>query len=200
MPGKSLLSGKITPLIMSALKWISFFSIFLLGSCLQKNTDLELIYGKKEDLSEVAEDIDILYSENGIVQLRIKGPTLIRSSEQGQQKDEFPNGLEVTFYDEYGTERSWLSSKYGIRYPTDQKIVFQDSVVFKNIENETLKTSELFWYESDGSMESTKFVEIRRPGEIIRGFGFKAQNNLTRFELNAVTGRIKADDITGDFE
>ncbi len=185
---------------MTLIKLVLIVSILSLGSCIEKTTDLEDIFGAKEDLSEVAENVDILYSENGIVQLQIKGPTLIRSAEQGQQKDEFPNGLEVIFFDENGTERSWLSAKYGIRYPTDQKIVFRDSVVFRNIEEEVLKTSELFWYESDGSMESTKFVEIRRPGEIIRGFGLKAQNNLTRFEMNAVTGRIRADDITGDFE
>jgi LPS export ABC transporter protein LptC len=185
---------------MTFIKLISFVSLLSFGSCLQKNTDLEEIFGAKEDLSEVAENVDILYSENGIVQLRIIGPTLIRSSNLGQQKDEFPNGLQVIFFDETGIERSWLSAKYGIRYPTDQKIVFRDSVVFRNIEEEVLKTSELFWYESDGSMESTKFVEIRRPGEIIRGFGLKAQNNLTRFEMNAVTGRIRADDITGDFD
>jgi LPS export ABC transporter protein LptC len=174
---------------------------FLLVACEPAaESDLASLFGQEEDLAEVAENVDIYYSENGMVQLRIQGPKLIRTTHQGQASDVFPQGLHVTFYDDTGAERSWLSAKKGTRFPAEQKILLQDSVVFQNTEDEMLKTSELIWYESNGSMESSKFVEIRRPGERIRGFGFKAEENLTRFEINAVTGRIKAGDLTSDFE
>jgi LPS export ABC transporter protein LptC len=181
--------------------WTCFAILgFSFTACKTEKIEIGSLFSRSEDLGEVAENVDIYYSEKGVVQLRIKGPKLIRTNAQGKQKDIFPEGLEVTFFDANGNERSWLSAKHGERYPIDQKIILTDSVVFKNIEEETLRTSELTWYESDGSMESNKFVEIRRPGELIRGFGFKAKENLSIFELQAVTGRLKAGEITDDFE
>lgn len=171
----------------------------ILSCSSSKDKEEKLPFGKEELFSEVAENVDIYYSENGRVQLRIQGPLMVRSSHQGKATDAFPEGLQVTFFDNEANAKSWLSAKKGTRYPQDRKIVLQDSVVFYNTEQEELRTSELIWWESDGSMETAKFVEIKRPGERIRGFGFKAKDNLTRFEMNAVTGRIKAGDLTEDF-
>lgn len=168
-----------------------------LSACLSdKEIDLKSIFGTPEDLSEVGENLDILYSEDGKVQLRIQGKKMVRSNYQGQAKDVFPEGVFVTFFDHTGREISWLTAKYGTRFPAERKIVLRDSVFFFNSDREEMRTSELIWYENDGTMESSKFVEIRREGEIIRGFGLSAKENLRRIELNAVTGKMKAEDFT----
>jgi LPS export ABC transporter protein LptC len=177
-----------------------FFAILTFSSCVNKKEDIYSLYFKKEDLSEVATDVDLLYSDSSIVQLRVRGPKMIRYIGKGENREEFPEGLQVTFFDKLGNEKSWLSAKYGIRFPAEAKIILRDSVVMHNTDQETLKTSELIWFEQTGNMETRKFVEISRPGEIIRGFGLKADENLTRYEINAVTGRIAADDITSDFQ
>jgi len=174
--------------------------MILLASCENKKEDIYSLYFEKEDLNEVATDVDLIYSDSSFVQIRVQGPKMIRYVGRGENREEFPDGLEVTFYDRLGNEKSWLSARYGIRYPAESKIILRDSVVMHNTEQERLKTSELIWYEQTGNMETRKFVEISRPGEIIRGFGLKAEENLTRYEINAVTGRIVVDDITSDFQ
>lgn len=174
--------------------------LFLINSCTNKVEDIYSLYFSEAPPGELATGVDVLYSDSSILQVRITGPVMKRSTEGGQVKEEFPEGMQVEFYDKNGIVESWLDAKYGVRNPQDNEVVVRDSVVMKNTRGEILRTSELKWNERDGNVYTNKYIQYSSPDEIIKGFGFRADANFTRFEINAVTGRIKLGDIESDFE
>ncbi len=172
----------------------------LLNSCTNKVEDIYALHFSEAPPEELATGVDVLYSDSSILQVRITGPVMKRIQENGQVKEEFPDGMHVEFYDNNGIVESWLDAKYGVRNPLENEVVVRDSVVMKNTRGEILRTSELRWNEKDGNVYTNKYMQYSSPDEIIKGFGFKADANFTRFEINAVTGRIKLGDIEEDFE
>jgi len=171
-----------------------------IGACSHGIEDPYDFYFNTPQLGERAKNIEILYSDSTFVQVKITGPTLYRTSENGVDAEEFPDGVKVEFLDRNGTVTSWLDAKKGYRKPNEKLVIFRDSVVMHNIQRESLKTSELIWNEREGNIYTTKYIEITRPGEIIQGFGLKTNEDMSEYEINAVTGRIKSDDIDSDFQ
>jgi len=182
---------------------IKRFSMLFLALNLSCSTGIEDpydFYFNTPQLGETARNIEILYSDSTYVQVKITGPTLLRIAEGGLMREEFPDGIEVEFLDRNGHPTSWLSAKRAIRQPVEKIVIFRDSVYMYNTQKEALRSSELIWNEKDGSIHTTKYVEISRPGEIIQGFGLKTNEDLSEYEINAVTGRIKSGDLDADFQ
>ncbi len=179
---------------------LSLCAFVLFHSCTNKVEDIYALHYSEAPPEELATGVDVLYSDSSILQVRITGPVMKRIQDNGQVKEEFPEGMQVEFYDKNGIVESWLDAKYGVRNPLDNEVVVRDSVVMKNTRGELLRTSELKWNEKDGNVYTNKYIQYSSPDEIIKGFGFRADANFTRFEINAVTGRIKLGDIEADFQ
>ncbi len=157
-------------------------------------------YFNTPNLGEKAKNIEILYSDSTFVQVRIRGPVMERINEAGQAKEIFPEGVEIEFLDRYGSITSWLTADSAVRKSGDKIVTLRDNVLMRNTENEELRTSELIWNERDGNIHTTKYVEITRSGEIIQGFGLQTNEDMSEYEINAVTGRFKSNEIDKDFQ
>jgi LPS export ABC transporter protein LptC len=180
--------------------FLALLYLTILYACGSSIDDPYDFYFNSPKLGETAKNVEILYSDSSYVQIRITGPLMHKSSEAGRSREEFPEGLKVEFLNNYGQVTSWLSAKHGIRSPSEDKVIFRDSVVLENTRWEKLKTSELIWNEKSGGFQTTRYFEITRPEEIIQGIGLKTNKELSEYEINAVTGRIKIEEIESDFQ
>ena len=63
-----------------------------------------------------------------------------------------------------------------------------------------LETEELIWDEATEKVYTNKFVIIRRPGEIIYGHGFEANQDFTFSRIRAIEGRLKSDGMEEGFK
>jgi len=171
---------------MKKLNFILFLSILLYGtSCTNDMKEVHSLFSE-EDLSvEVARDVEIFYSDSAVVKIIIESPTMKRFSENGQSKDEFPDGIKVSFLNEHENAGSWLEADYAIRNNKDRKIHVKENVKFYNKQNEKLETSALIWDEGTGSIYTDKFVRITQPAkrDTSYGYGFKANEDFTKFEI-----------------
>lgn len=174
--------------------------VVCVSACQDTIEDPYDFYFKTPSLGETAKNIEILYSDSTFVQVRIKGPVMQRVNEAGQSREIFPEGVEIEFLDRQGAVTSWLTADYAVRKAGDKIVTLRENVLMRNTSDEKLRTSELIWNEGDGNIHTTKYVEITRSGEIIQGFGLKTNENMSEYEINAVTGRIKSDEIEKDFQ
>ena len=142
---------------------------------------------------ETATDVEILYSDSGIVKVRILSPTLKRYTEQKETYDEFPDGLIVEFIDKNKRVKSWLEADFAIRKENDKKIYVEKNVVLYNKRNDKLMTEELIWDEAAEEIYTNKPVKITQPsvGDTSFGIGFKADQEFTRFEIKQNFSGIK---------
>ena len=174
--------------------------ILPLLSCVNDLAEVNELFEQTEPGVEIAKDIEILYSDSAIVRIKVTSPTLMRHLNPNQQVDEFPNGLHVDFLELDGTIGSTLDAKKGERRNRDKKMIVRDSVVLQNIKHEKLETEELIWDEATSEVYTDKFVIITKPEEIVYAYGFKAKQDFSEYELLQVVGRIKVQDLQGEFK
>jgi len=171
----------------------SIFFLLLLFSCSNESGEVKKILAKKNFKQEIAEEVTILYSDSAIVKVRITSPTLKRYELRGESYDEFPNGLLVEFLNENKKVKSWLIADYAVRKENDKKIFVENNVKLYNKRNDQLLTDELIWDEKLEQLYTNKAVKIVQPsiGDTSFGFGFKADQEFTRFEIQRKFSAIK---------
>ncbi len=171
--------------------WFVGCAALLLVSCKNDMAEIEAMSDQFSTQVEAAHNVEILYSDSAQVRVRVTGPTMLYHLDRAEPQQEFPDGVNVDFFDADGAITSQLTALYGLRLENKAEVVVRDSVVWKSVEGDTLETEELFWDERRGKIYSKKFVVITRPDEVIYGHGFEADQDFSYSRINAIEGRIK---------
>jgi len=153
-----------------------------------------------ETTVETIEEVKMLYSESANIRVELRAPTLLRHKTKNPFL-EFPEGLQLTFFDDSLRVNSKLSAKYGIRYEKEQRTIVRDEVVWLNEnKNEKLETEELLWNERARKILSDKFVKITTDTESIFGEGFEAEQDFSSYKIKKITGivRVNANEFNED--
>ncbi|MEZ4950310.1 MAG: LPS export ABC transporter periplasmic protein LptC [Saprospiraceae bacterium] len=179
---------------------VVFFISLLSVGCENDLAEINKLFSKDEIDVEIAKVVEIFYSDSAQVRVKVNAPVMKRYTDKLDPREEFPNGLKVDFYGQDNQLNSWLTAKSGIRYQQKGLIIVRDSVVWKSKTQEQLETSELIWEEEKRKVYTNKFVVVRRPGEIIYGYGFESNQDFTHSKIRAIEGRLKADDFEKDFQ
>jgi LPS export ABC transporter protein LptC len=134
-----------------------FFLLFLITSCGDSATKEILVY--EGPLSE-AEDVEHYYTENDLVKVKMTAPLLY---EYQNEDREFPEGVYMEFYDEFGKLSSTLKANKAYYFNKEDQWRGQGNVEVKNIQkNEQLKSEELFWKQKEEKNLTEKFDTIRK--------------------------------------
>jgi len=173
---------------------------FFAGACKNDLAEVEALVSSFNTQVETAKDVEILYSDSARIKVRIQGATMLNHLDRSEPRQEFPDGVVVSFYGPEGEVASTLTAKYGVRFQSKGLVIVRDSVVWQSIENEKLETEELQWDEREKKIFTNKFVVITRPDEIIYGHGFEADQDFRYSRINAIEGQIKADNLETDLE
>ena len=105
---------------------------------------------------------------------------------------EFPKGLYLEFYNEFGRLEATLKANHAFYFKTEDKWRARGKVEVKNIEkNEQLTTEELFWKQADKKIFTDKFVTIREQGDVIYGVGLDAKDDLSEYTILKPTGEFE---------
>lgn len=166
-------------------------SLFGLSSCI--NDPAEVAALKQQQLRadvEVATGVRILYSDSARLRLLITAPTMFNYTEVGVQKQEFPDGLHVTFLDEQEDTSSTLIAKWGVYERRENKITVRDSVVWQSVDLQRLETEELIYEDKTQLIHTNKFVVLSQPDYVITGYGLEADQNFENAKVLQVDGRI----------
>lgn len=168
------------------------------ASCSDNIIEEELIT-KRDTEFEVADSVEILYSDSAIVRVQIKAPILYNYSENKNPRREFPNGILVEFFDENKKIQSRLTAKKAVQYEKLNKFIVEDSVVVKSVKNEIIETEGLVWDESTQQVYTDRFITITTATEVIKGYGFESDYNFQNWELKKVSGRLKVNRVNKQF-
>ena len=147
-------------------------------NCTGTDTKEPLEY--KGPLSEF-EDVELYYSENEKVKVKMLAD-LLYEFESGDR--EFPKGVYMEFYNEFGILESTLTANHAYYFKKDDQWRGRGKVEVKNIEkNEQLNTEELFWSPKDKKIFTDKFVTILRQGDVIYGEGLEANEDMSDYVI-----------------
>ncbi len=188
-----------------------FFIVILFFSACENDISAVKKFSYYQDIpSEIARDVEMMYSDSLKVRVIVRAPLLERFS-GASLVEEFNEGLEVDFIGENLRPTSKLTANKAKketinikdekgRFVREPIVVVQENVILANANGDTLKTEELVWFENMGKLESEKFVTIIKPEEIIYGYGFDTDKEFSRWRIRQVTGRFKVDQFKKDFQ
>ena len=171
-------------------RYVFLCIVFFIASC---ENDLEKInaVGSVSDApKEIAEDIEILYSDSGYVKMKLSAPLLEKYPDAQDPYVVFPKGMRTLFYDRTLTVTSRLFAEYGIRYENSQRMEASKNVEVVNEKGDKLNTEHLTYNPADGKLRSDTFVKITTEDEIIYGNGLEANEDFSRYRIFDIKGII----------
>ncbi len=167
-------------------------------SCENDLAEVRKVLGEDDVHVESARNVELLYSDSAVVRVQVNAPLLQRHLDKSAPFEEFPEGVEVQFLDANKQKQGSLTANYAIRYEDKRQIVVRDSVIWNSLRDECLETEELVWDERKQMVFSKKFVKITKPDEVVYGYGFEANQDFTKWKIEAVEGRIKVKSLSDD--
>ncbi len=164
--------------------------LMLLFSCSIKEAAKPIVY--EGPLTE-AEDVDMLYTEKDQIKVNMKAKK-INELQNGDR--EFPEGIYLEFFDEFGKLTSTLRANQAYYFKQENKWRGRGKVEVKNIEKkQQLNTEELFWKPEAKKIFTDKFVTIRLENdEILYGTGLDAAQDLSTYTITKPEGEILVKD------
>ncbi|MBX9850337.1 MAG: LPS export ABC transporter periplasmic protein LptC [Cytophagaceae bacterium] len=133
-------------------------------------------------------NIETLYSDSAVLRVKLKAA---RQIELQNGDRTFPNGVYVEFYNESGVKTSTLKSNYGHYNKQENLYTVRGNVIIENLEEKNkLNTEELKWDPETQKINTTKFVRIETPEEIITGEGLEATQDFSDYTILRPKGRF----------
>ncbi|MDZ4839668.1 MAG: LPS export ABC transporter periplasmic protein LptC [Bacteroidota bacterium] len=168
---------------------LTLVSVLITVAC--KKNDVNEVNQKsvKEIPKEVSTDVEILYSDSGIVKARLKTKKMIRTLSDDPTL-EMKDGLVVKFYEAGFVEKSKLTANRGIRNINTGVTVVYGDVVVGTPSGDTLSSEELNWNQAKAEVSTDKMVKIKTKKEIIIAEGFKSDIGFKNYEFYKVRGRV----------
>lgn len=128
-----------------------------------------------------AENIETYYTENDLIKVKMQAD-LMYEFQNGDR--EFPKGVYLEFYDEFGKLESTLRANHAYFFKDQDQWRGRGKVEVKNVaKNEQLNTEELFWKPVQQKIFTEKFVTIRQQGDVIYGTGLDAKQDLSDYTI-----------------
>ncbi len=176
--------------------FIFLFSVIIIfTSCENDMKVIEQLSGKEKLIpSESSVNLNLLYTDSGKMQFRLKAPAMDHFVNGVKEPySEFPKGVYIEYYDDLNRVKTILKANYGIRYDNSKKMEARYKVEVINENGEVLKTEKINWDEERHKIFTDEYVEIKTKRELIKGKGMEADQDFSQWEIKEVSGTIPLD-------
>ncbi|MEZ4859455.1 MAG: LPS export ABC transporter periplasmic protein LptC [Flavobacteriaceae bacterium] len=119
-------------------------------------------------------EVNLFYTDSGQVVTNLMAPKLLDYSNFEFSYQEFPEGIEVHFFDK--EKKSTVTSKYAIRYNETGIVDLRENVVLTTADGNVLNAQQLYWDQKN------KWVFTDQPYRIT--FSDGSFNDGERFDAN----------------
>ena len=179
---------------------VVLLGIAMLFSCENKMSDIDKLTSTDVNTDNNITDLDMIYTDSGIVKLRLKAPLAIIHADKKEPHKEFPDGLEVFFFKDRDTiVENYLRANYGINYEKKHLTEVRGDVIVVNEKGDTLKSEKLFWDSKKKLIYSDELVRIIQEDQVIIGEdGFEADESFSYYSIKNSSGDISVDDNEKD--
>ena len=170
------------------MKYFLILAGFLVACQTTENKTPQVYEGPMREVN----DLELFHSEDDRVKVRMKAA---RVYEFVSGDREFPKGIAMDFYDDFGKLESTLKADHAYFFKEENKWRGKGHVEVKNMKsNEQLNTEELFWKPSEEKITTDKFVTIRQQHDVIYGNGMEAKEDLSDYKIFEVTGTFQLEE------
>lgn len=155
---------------------------FVVISCKEK-LDVAQALDLDNTPMQIVDDMFIVHTENGILQIRVEAPLMERYKKDTVEYELFPKGLAVYAYTDEGLlETQILSDNAKHQKFSDGRETWAafGNVVVKNlIEQQTMETDTLYWNQQDEKLYTDCYVKMYSPDGFMQGYGMESDQKAS---------------------
>ncbi len=133
-----------------------------------------------------AVNIHLMSSDSAVVRSEIQAP---KQLEFKNGNLEFPEGIDIQFFEKDGRLSSTLRADVGYYIKEDNLYKGEGNVKVNNlIERQRLQSEELFWNPVEKKIYTEKFVTVEDEGKqtLFNGTGMVADENFSKYQIKNV--------------
>ncbi len=136
----------------------------------------------------VAEGLNLKFTDSGRLVAILRSPKMFDYTNKNFPFREFPDGLEVEFFDE-NNKKNTITSDYGIIYDETGLIDLRGNVVIVTSDSTQLEANQLYWDQNKSWVFTDRPNTIKFPdGGVNRGQGFDSNQNFGNFRSRTNIG------------
>ncbi len=139
---------------------VSICTILILGSCDSSLKEVQKINVSEFSPSGDADSITLKYTDSGKIKAVLVASKMLDYATVKYPFTEFPNGVNVTLYDQKA-RRTFIRSDYAIQFKGTDLIDLQGNVKISTEDNQVLETQQLYfdqkneWFFTEGKFKFT---------------------------------------------
>ena len=176
---------------------VIFSLIVLFIACTDDFSTFEPMQYDGKFPDESAKNMEIIFSDSGRTNFIINANLLNKYISIEEPYMDFPEGVKVVSFDEYGKEQSILTADYAISFEYTEQIEAHKNVVITNVQKrETIETEKIIWDKRNKRIYSD--VEVRQTkadGTINIGDGFESDEYFSKYSIKNPRMEMLADDF-----
>jgi LPS export ABC transporter protein LptC len=173
----------------NAINMVTIIIVTMFFSCKNNIKEVQNIGVLDSGPLTIAENINTKYTDSGRLRSVLISPRMLNYSNREFAFYEFPEGINLTLYDEDNNE-SHVVSDFAILYDDTDLIDLQGNVVLSTHNRDTLFADQLYYDQKRQWLFTNQPVRFRTADQIINGNGFDSDRNFTQAGVLEVTGRI----------
>jgi len=174
-----------TPILYSLLV---IFAIIAVG-CESNFKDVQKINFSEFTPSGEAENFNLKYTDSGKIKSILVSPIMLDYATVEFPFTEFPKGVNVTIYDDKG-KRTFITSKYAIRYIGTNIIDLQDDVRISNETGQLMETEQLYYDQKNEWFFTEKKFKFTDPKGVSYGEGIDFSKDFKIINSQRITGEF----------
>jgi LPS export ABC transporter protein LptC len=181
----------------SAYRFLIILAALVLSAGCENDIErINMLTGSTEYPKIQGTHVKVIYSDSARVKVQILAPSFRQFPDAERPYMEFPDGLEVFFYDDSLKIESEIRADYTIYYPNESLWHATGNVVARRLDNgDALNTEELFWNEAAELIYSNTYTKIQNEDGTFYGKrGFESHQNLTNWQLKGTSGTVNVPD------
>jgi len=167
---------------------VTAITVTMLFSCEGNLNRVRALNLPDENPQAIGMGLNLKYTDSGRVVATLKSTKMLDFTNMEFPYREFPEGVQVEFFDE-NKKKSIVTANYGIIYDETGLIDLQDNVVLVTSDSTKLKADQLFWDQKAGWIFTDKPNTIQfANGARNDGQGFDSDLNFTNFRSRTNVG------------
>lgn len=135
-----------------------------------------------------AQGVSTLISDSGITRYRITAAKWMIFDKADTPYWEFPEGIYLEKFNEDLVSDATVEADYAYYNEPAQRWTLRGNVKAVNIEGEMFETPLLYWNQKEESVYSDSAIVITKATSIIRGVGFRSNQEMTKYTILRPTG------------
>ncbi len=168
---------------------VTVIAVTMFFSCKNNFKEVQKIGISENEPIGIAQDISLKYTDSARLKAHLISPKMLDFSNRDFAYNEFPEGIDLTLYDEQ-ERKSTVVSDYAIVYDKTNLIDLQGNVVLTTHDGNVLNAEQLYYDQVKNWIFTNQPVRFSTKDQIINGNGFDSNMDFSKARVLEITGIV----------